>query len=314
LEDQEEGRQLKKVQTVLGEISPEELGFTLPHEHVFHDIYEITLNSHMILCDPEVARFELGIFKEKGGGTIIDQTVHGLNPNPLALREVAEDVGINIVAGTGFYWERFHPTWLADMSETDMVRLMVSDLTQGFAGTDVKAGIIGEIGTNHRAISPAEERVIRACAAAQREVPVPIATHALFTRIGMDQARAFADAGADLDKVVIGHVDTTPDVDYHEELIGFGVWIAYDAIGQLDKQPDEGRADAIVELIRRGHRDRILLSTDVGKRGALRTYGGQGYDHVITGFLPLLRERGLTEADIEVLTVRNPQRLFTFEA
>jgi phosphotriesterase-related protein len=225
---------------------------------------------------------------------------------------VAADVGVNIVAGTGFYWERFHPTWLADMSETEIVRLLVTDLTEGFAGTDVVAGIIGEIGTHHRAISPTEARVIRACAAAQRETHVPIATHALFTRIGMEQARAFADAGADLDKLVIGHVDTTPDVDYHEELVRFGVWIAYDAIGQLDKQSDEQRADAIVELIGRGHRDRILLSTDVGKRGALRAYGGQGYDHVITGFLPLLRERGLSQDDIDAMTIDNPRQLFTF--
>ncbi len=305
---------MKKVQTVLGEISPEEFGFTLPHEHVFHDIYEITMNSQMILSDPEVARRELGIFKEKGGRTIVDQTVHGLNPNPLALRQVAEDVGINIIAGTGFYWDRFHPTWLVNMTEADIVRLLVSDLTVGFAGTDIKAGIIGEIGTNHRTISPAEERVIRACAQAQREVGVPISTHALFTRIGMDQAQAFERAGADLDKLVIGHVDTTPDVDYHEELIRFGVWIAYDSIGQLDKQSDERRADAIVDLIGRGCRDRILLSTDIGKRGALRAYGGQGYDHVITGFLPLLRERGLSREDIDHLTRTNPQRLYTFDA
>jgi phosphotriesterase-related protein len=297
---------------VLGEIAPAELGFTLPHEHVFHDLYDITLNSHMILSDARVARDELGIYLQKGGRTIVDQTVHGLNGDPELLREVAADVGVNIVAGTGFYWERFHPTWLADMSETEIVRLLVTDLTEGFAGTDVVAGIIGEIGTHHRAISPTEARVIRACAAAQRETHVPIATHALFTRIGMEQARAFADAGADLDKLVIGHVDTTPDVDYHEELVRFGVWIAYDAIGQLDKQSDEQRADAIVELIGRGHRDRILLSTDVGKRGALRAYGGQGYDHVITSFLPLLRDRGLSQEDIDAMTIDNPRRLFTF--
>ena len=305
---------MKHVQTVLGEVSPGDLGFVLPHEHVFHDVYEITMNSQMILSDPAVARRELGLFKEKGGTTIVDQTVHGLNPDPEALRSVAADVGINIVTGTGFYWEKFHPDWLAEMTEADIVRLMVSDLTVGFRGTDVKAGIIGEIGTHHRAITPAEERVIRASAQAQREVGVPIATHALFTRIGMDQARAFEKAGADLDKVVIGHVDTTPDVDYHEELIKAGVWIAYDSVGQLDKQPDEQRADAIVELLRRGYRDRILLSSDVGKRGALRAYGGQGYDHVITNFLPLLAERGVTQDVIDHLTRTNPQRLFTFPA
>jgi len=305
---------MKNVQTVLGEVAPADLGFVLPHEHVFHDIYEITMSSHMILSDPAVARYELAIFKEKGGATIVDQTVHGLNPDPEALAAVAEDVGINIIAGTGFYWELFHPPWLADMTESDIVRLLVSDLTVGFAGTDIKAGVIGEIGTHHRMISPAEERVIRACAQAQRDVGVPISTHALFTRIGMEQVRAFERAGADLDKLVIGHVDTTPDVDYHEELVRAGVWIAYDSIGQLDKQSDERRADAIVELISRGHRDRILLSTDIGKRGALRAYGGNGYDHTITNFLPLLVERGVSQEDIDRLTQSNPQRLYTFSS
>lgn len=287
------------------------MGVTLPHEHVFTDLYEITMNSHLILSDPEVARYELGFFKECGGSTIVDQTVHGLGPDPEALREVARDVGINIIAGTGFYWEKFHPPWLRDMTDRDIVAMLVKDLTEGFYGTDVRAGILGEIGTHHRRVSPAEERVIRACAVAQRETGVPISTHALFTRIGMEQVRLFEEAGANLDKLVIGHVDTTPDVDYHLELLRRGVWIAYDAIGQLDKQTDERRADAIVRLIRAGYRDSILLSTDVGKRGAMRSYGGTGYDHVITRFLPLLWERGITEDDTTALTVGNPLRLFS---
>lgn len=303
----------RMIQTVTGDITPDELGFVLPHEHVFHDLYEITLNSHMILSDREVASQELGLYKAAGGTTLVDQTVHGLNPDRQALQGVAEEVGLQIIAGTGFYWERFHPPWLRDMREREIVALLVSDVTKGFAGTDIRAGIIGEIGSHHRGISPAEERVFRACATAQREVQVPIATHALFTRVGMAQARCLEAAGADLDKVVIGHVDTTPDVDYHEELLRFGVWVAYDSIGQLDKQSDEQRADSIMELVDRGWAERILISADVGKRGALRAYGGQGYDHVITNFLPLLRERGADQQLIDTLTRNNPKRLFTVD-
>jgi phosphotriesterase-related protein len=300
------------IQTVTGEIEPDQLGFVLPHEHVFSDAYEITMNSQLILSDGRVAREELGVYRAAGGRTLVDQTVNGLNPEPEALREVARDVGLTIIAGTGFYWEKFYPPWLHDTTERDITALLVRDLTEGFNGTDVRAGIIGEIGTHHRGMTPTERRVYRAAAAAQREVGVPIATHALFTRIGMEQARFLEAAGADLDHVVIGHVDTTPDVDYHDELARTGVWIAYDAIGQLDKQTDEHRADAVVELVARGHARRILLSSDVGKRGALRYYGGQGYDHVIRNFLPLLRARGLGEDVIDLLTRDNPCQLFTF--
>lgn len=303
----------KPIQTVTGAISPDALGFVLPHEHVFHDLYEITMNSHMILSDERVARAELQLFKNAGGTTLVDQTVHGLNPDPERLAAVARDLGLNIIAGTGFYWEKFHPDWLEAMSDRQILDLLVKDLTEGFGTTGIKAGVLGEIGSHHRRISTAEERVFRAVAAAQREVGVPISTHALFTRIGMAQVRLLESAGADLDKVVIGHVDTTPDVDYHEELLRTGVWIAYDAIGQLDKQSDEHRADAIMELVKRGWKDRLLLSTDVGKRGALKSYGGGGYAFVIETFLPLLRARGADAGLIDTLTRHNPRQLFTFD-
>ncbi len=50
---------------------------------------------------------------------------------------------------------------------------------------------------------------------------------------------------------------------------------------------------------------------DVAKRGALRYYGGGGYDYLITEFLPLLYERGADAALIDRLTRDNPQRLFS---
>lgn len=300
------------VNTVLGPVDSTDLGVVLPHEHVFLDAYEITLNSNMILSDDAVATAELRQLKKVGGDTIVDQTVYGLNPQPQALRQVSEASGVQIIAGTGFYWERFHPPWLAEMSETEVIALLVRDLTTGFAGTDIQAGILGEIATHHNEISPAEARVLRACAQAQREVGgVPISTHALFTRIGLDQVRLLENAGADLDKVVIGHVDTTPDIAYHETLLQTGVWIAYDSIGQRDKQTDERRADAICELVARGHADRLLLSADVGKRSALAAYGGRGYEIVITEFLPLLRERGMDDQTIAKLTRDNPHQLFS---
>ncbi|MGZ4416334.1 MAG: phosphotriesterase family protein [Gaiellaceae bacterium] len=299
------------VQTVNGEVSVEELGFVLPHEHVLHDMYELTMNSQLILNDRGLARLELQHYKDAGGVTLVDQTVYGMHPDPEGLAEIARDVGLHVIAGTGFYWEKFHPAWLAGMTDREIVELLLKDLTVGFGETRIRAGIIGEIASHHRGISPAELRVFRAVATVQREVPVPIATHALFTRIGLEQVHVLEAAGADLDKVVIGHADTTPDIDYHEELLRTGVWIAYDCVGQLDKQSDEQRADALMELVRRGWKDRLLLSMDIAKRGALRSYGGGGYDYLIRSFLPLLRDRGAGPDLIAGLTRDNPRELFT---
>jgi phosphotriesterase-related protein len=302
----------RPVQTVLGPIDVDQLGFTLPHEHVLHDMYELTMSSQLILNDRGLACAELRRYRDAGGVTLVDQTVYGMHPDPEGLAAVAREVGLHVVAGTGVYWERFHPPWLAGLSDAELVELLVHDLTEGFGTTGIRAGLLGEIASHHRGISAAEERVFRAVAEAQREVPVPIATHALFTRIGLDQVRLLEAAGADLDKVVIGHADTLPDLDYHEQLLRTGVWIAYDCVGQLDKQSDEGRADALLELVARGWSRRLLISMDVAKRGALHHFGGGGYDHLINAFLPLLRERGADDGLIATLTEHNPRALFTF--
>ena len=302
---------MTKIQTVTGEVDSETLGFVLPHEHVFMDGYDETVNSGMILNDPIVARDELIAYRNAGGKTLVDQTPYGLHPDPVSLRDMSESSGVVIIAGTGVYWERFHPAWLCEMSEEEIAKLFIRDITIGIAGTDVKAGIIGEIATGHRVISPCEERVLRAAAVAQLETGLPLATHALFTEIGLRQVRCLEKAGAQLDRVVIGHVDTMLSLDYHERLLAEGVWIAYDCIGQKDKVRDEDRADAVIELVKRGHGRRLLLSSDIGYRTNLEYFGGNGYSHVIRNFLPMLVDRGLDESSVRMLTVENPRALLT---
>lgn len=299
------------VQTVTGEVAPDRLGLVLPHEHIYLDGFTTALSPDLILDDPRTAREELQRFLDAGGKTIVELTIHGLNPDPIGLRSVSEELGVMIVAGTGLYWERFYPSWVQGMSVADLSRMLVGEIETGIAGTDVKAGIIGEIGSGNRAVSPAEEAVFRAAAAAQRETGVPISTHAPFGRVGRLQVQVLEDAGADLSRVVIGHVDTVHDVDYHEELVRRGVWIAYDTIGRLDSGTDDQRADAVVEMVHRGHADRILISSDTCRRSHLHAYGGHGYDHVITSFLPRLERRGLDQKTLDLLTRENPRRLLS---
>jgi phosphotriesterase-related protein len=54
---------------------------------------------------------------------------------------------------------------------------MISDITRGIAGTDVRAGIIGEIGVSPLKIHPDEAKVLRAAAKAHKETGLPIAVH-----------------------------------------------------------------------------------------------------------------------------------------
>lgn len=298
------------VMTVTGEVDVKSLGYVQAHEHIFLDGYEVSLIVDLMLDDPEVAVQELQLFQAVGGRTILEMTPHGLNPDPEGLARVARETGLNIIASTGIYWERFHPAWVKERSTMQLVDLFLKELTEGIAGTNVRAGIIAEIGSNHRQVSPIEERVFRAAARAHRESGVPIYTHAPFGWVGLQQVEILRSEGVSMDRVVIGHVDTVSQFEYARRLAPTGVYMGFDTVGRKDCGGDEMRADRILELVRMGYGDRIVLASDVCRRGHLRQNGGMGYDHVIRHFLPLLRSRGVSEEQIDQFMVENPARLW----
>jgi phosphotriesterase-related protein len=299
------------IQTVTGPIAPSELGVTLVHEHVFIDMYEPSLNSAGVLLDEAIAADELARYRAAGGVTIVDQTTLGLHPDLPALRRASLATGVRIVAGTGVYWHRFRPAWVEALTEGELADRFITELTEGVGDDGVRAGIIGEVASGHRAIDDVEARAFRAAARASARTGVAVATHAIFTRIGLAQLDLLESAGADPARVVIGHADTCSDSGYHDAILERGAWLAFDTIGQTDKTDDAWRADRLAELVDAGHLDRLLISSDVCKRPALVAYGGGGYAAVLEGFLPLLRERGLGDAEIERLLVRNPAAMLS---
>lgn len=301
---------MRLVQTVTGPLAIDQLGVTLVHEHLIVDMYEPSLNALGVLLDEGAAAEELALFGEAGGRTVVDQTTVGLNPDFEALRRISEASGVRIVAGTGAYWRRFRPAWVEAMSEAELADLFIRELTEGRGPERIRAGIIGEIATGHRDIDDVEARVFRAAAAAQRATGAPIATHALFTPIGLDQLDVLEGAGADPGAVLIGHSDTCPDERYHLAVLQRGAWLGFDTVGQLDKTSDDWRADRIAAIAELGYLGRILVSSDVCKRPALVRNGGGGYGHVLRDFVPRLAARGFGDSEIRQLLVDNPRRLF----
>jgi phosphotriesterase-related protein len=299
------------IQSVTGAVAPTDLGVTLVHEHVFIDMYEASLNSAGVLLDEAIAADELARYRTAGGVTIVDQTTLGLHPDLPALRRASLASGVRIVAGTGLYWHKFRPAWVEALSESELADRFVSDLIEGVGEEGIRAGIIGEVASGHREIDPIEERAFRAAARASARTGVAVATHAIFTSIGLAQLDLLEDAGADPARVVIGHADTCPDPAYHVAILGRGAWLAFDTIGQSDKTSDAWRADRLAELAHAGHLDRVLISSDVCKRPALAAYGGGGYGYVLDVFLPMLRDRGFGDAEIDRLLVENPAAMLS---
>ncbi|MFI6182683.1 phosphotriesterase [Nonomuraea sp. NPDC051191] len=266
----------------------------------------------LLLGDAGLAAAELAAFREAGGGTVVDLTADGLGRDPAGLRRLAEATGLTVVMGCG----RHHPARTGlptggDAAE-QLTEELLHDLTEGVDG--VRAGVIGELAALDPGV-PAERALLVAAARASA------ATGAAVSLARDDdpavQQRVLdllAEEGADLARVAVGHCDAlSPRPDELEPLLERGVFVQFDQLGRLPTalsvSDDQDVAAAVLELARRGHAGRLLLSHDVRAKSQLLAYGGGGYAFVLRQFVPYLRMLGADDELIETVTVRNPRRL-----
>jgi predicted metal-dependent phosphotriesterase family hydrolase len=308
-----------RVQTVRGPIDPADLGVTLPHEHTAISLWHIAnrWDYWELRRDEPIITDELGRFAAAGGSAVVDLTLPGVGRDPAWLVGLAEATGLHVVMGTGWYREAYYPAeaLIDRRSVDDLADEMVREATDGVAGSGVRAGIIGEIGTDKPWLSAQEERVHRAAARASRRTGLAITTHAVQSRVGLDQLTVFESEGADLTRVVIGHADSYPDAAYHRAIVERGASVEFDFLGMaftpLERHGEGRIVESICDLLAAGHVERILLSQDVCHDSQLSRYGGNGYTYLAESFLPRLREAGVSDDDIRTITVDNPRRLLT---
>jgi phosphotriesterase-related protein len=307
------------VMTVLGPVEPSSLGFTLPHEHTQIALWQIQnrWDYWELTADEPVIAEELRLYRAAGGTALADLTLPGVGRDPRWLRRMAEASGLHIVMGGGWYRTAYYPPEaMIERRSTDaLAEELVADATVGVGDTGIRTGILGEIGTDKPWVTPAEERVFRAVARASRRTGLGIITHAVMSDVGAAQMTIFEQEGVDPGRVVIGHADSYPILDHYLSLIARGAAIEFDFLGMSFtpmEEHGEGRViELLLELLHRGHADRVLLSQDVCHNSQLRHYEGNGYTYLQTTFLPRLRAAGVSDGEIEQLTVHNPRRILT---
>ena len=306
------------IQTVRGPIRPEDLGVCLPHEHLLLNLEWIDARFSLdgILNDEELVLEELKAVPAAGGQSIIDPTGTGLRPDPEGVRRLSEAAGVHVVMGCGWYRQPYYPAEaLIDRTSTQaLAERLLNEIEHGLCGTDVRPGIIGEIGSNKEFVSAQEERVFRAAGRAAVRSNLAVTTHSPASPVGLEHLALLRDEGVDPARVAIGHADSYPVIDYHRALLKQGAYVEFDNLGY----PLPGVAalesrlvPIIVRLIRQGWAHRILLSQDICHRSHFKAYGGNGYDYVLTTFLRTLRSAGVDEEALQTIIVDNPRRLLT---
>jgi len=301
-----------RVHTVQGEIEPSALGRTLMHEHIFCDLYRVTGRLNELLNDEALAVEELAALRKAGGTALVEVTTPDMGRDPEALCRVAEKTELHIIMGTGWYRQPFYPPDIDRLLTNELADRIISELTDGVAGTGIRPGVIGEIGIHLDYATAQEERVLRAAARAQKATGAPLTTHASMYPVGLQQLEVLKDEGVDMSRVIIGHCDTCLDQSYHVAILESGAYVQFDTVGRNHMNPDSRRASAFAELVRLGWKHKLLLSSDRCHRSDLRAFGGLGYGYVFTGFFDLLRARGVDDETLDAITIENPRRVLAW--
>lgn len=343
-----------KVQTVLGAIDGAAVGPATCHEHLLWDmsvyfkdpasaseraaahepvsldnLYWVRANpnknvDNMLQMDEALAIKEALHFKRAGGGTIVELSQDGLSRNPLGLLRIAQATDLNIVMGSGYYIGESHPSTMDELTADDIADSLVREITEGVGDTQIRPGIIGEIGCS-TPFTPNEEKVLRGCALAQQETGAAMNVH---PSIGdeelLQNIRVLKEAGADLSHVAVSHIDgfgfSKATI---RRVLDEGCYAEHDGFGQalyhfpyMDRMAntisDMQRICDIVELIKEGYVRQILIAQDLCFKCCLAAYGGYGYGHILTNLPPAMRYQGMTEEDIHTLLVDNPRRFLEF--
>lgn len=337
------------IQTVTGPVKKEDMGLTLPHEHLFNDLSTVVDEpfydfSHVLVdkkvtadiqwglkhdpyccCDNmdtkpiEDVIYEVNNFKELGGRTLVDATgSKAIGRDVRQLREVSIKTGINVVASSGLYIEKFEGDRLVNDIEA-MAKIIDDELNIGIDGTDIRAGMIGEIGVSPY-FTDGEKNSLRAASLAQ------IANDHVSMNIHMPgwQRRGdevldilIKEMGVNPAKISLAHSDPSgKDFDYQRRMLDRGVWLEFDMIGLDISFPKEGIAptvtetvDAVFKLIEMGYEKQIVLSHDVFLKQMWAKNGGNGWGFVPNVFLSLLSKRGVDKRIIDRLCIDNPANL-----
>jgi predicted metal-dependent phosphotriesterase family hydrolase len=302
------------IDTVLGAIKTEDLGFTYIHEHILTlpPLWRIREDPDYVLDSRERIVTELQAFRNAGGKTLVDATAIDYGRDVTGVMAVAKQVDVNLLMITGFNRGDYHPEMVADKSIAQLEELFLKDIDEGINGTAVKAGIV-KLGTSYNLIRPEEEKITRTVGRVQKKKGIPVMTHTTMGTMALEQLELLEAEGADLTKVAISHVDQNLDFKLHREIVRRGAYALYDGPSKIKYGPDSARIEMLTKLIDAGYEKNIMISGDMGRRSYLKAYGGgPGFEFLLKKFVPRLNEEGWDPPLIDRIFITNPANYLTY--
>lgn len=292
-----------------GKVAVIKEGYTLMHEHITIDLSGVKkdLDCRLDCFDETVKEFQQ--LYEYGVRNILDVTNIGMGRDVDYIRRVEEASGIHIILSTGFYKEPFLPEFVHTQTPEELAGLVESEILEGIGDTGLHASVIGEFGTSKDQMTPMEEKVFAAMSMAASRTGVPVTTHTTLGTYGAQQAEYLISHGIAPEKIIIGHMDLSKDIEKILQVLDMGVNVGFDTVGKLAYCPDTFRVEALHEIAKRGRLSQVVLSMDITRKSHLKSGGGIGYVYLFEKFLPMLWESGFSKEQTDMLLIHNPKRI-----
>ncbi|WP_017975425.1 aryldialkylphosphatase [Actinopolyspora halophila] len=315
----------RTVNTVLGPVPADDLGMVAVHEALLSVVpgaehaFDVTMDRAEIF---EVLARKLTDFREHGGKTIVDSTgmFHGRD---VKLHEaLSRSTGVHIVASTGMGPEEMlggyfltpqtdPPTpWPAER----FAELFTAEVAEGMVVPRVQrraaAGLV-VTAAGREGMTATEESLFRGTA--RTALNTGVAASVRYGSDAVGELDMVLDEKLPVDRVVVGGLDREDAVAAGAafEVARRGAFVALDHVGLHDEfhVSDRERAELVVELVKAGFGDRVLLSSNA--IGVAKGLSGHElpYSYVSATFVPLAKSLGLGEEDARRVLVDNPRHL-----
>jgi predicted metal-dependent phosphotriesterase family hydrolase len=310
--------------SILGDIPSEQMGITYSHEHiVIEESFPTLGNADFLLNDVDKITSELKGLKALGCSTMVDTMPANAGRNVIKSAGISKQTSINIIIPTGIHLEIYYPPshWRYSYTEDQLTSLFIGDIVTGIdkydyngpitERTPYKAGLI-KLATGDGPFTQHQEKIFHAVVNAHRETGAPILTHTNNGNKAIEQAELFEKLGADLNHIVLSHVDRNKDLGYHHALMQTGVSVEYDSAFRW-KKDDENWTYTLLEKLLPLYPNQITAGMDAARNTYWRSYGGKpGLDYLLTTFVEELDKRGL-KPYFNDLFINNPGRIFSFK-
>ncbi|MFB7509954.1 phosphotriesterase family protein [Streptomyces broussonetiae] len=300
---------MSRVRTVLGDVAPGELGVCDAHDHLFLSSPKFRGQE---LEDAAAARAELMAFRAAGGAAVVQWTPYGMGRRAADLPVLSRATGVTLVCATGLHQAVHYAPELLDALHGRLAEVFVSELTDGIGTTGVRAGLIKVAGGFH-AVDAHARWTMTAAAEAHHATGAPIAVHLELGTGALDVLDLLCgELGVPGDRVILGHLNRSPDPVTQREAAGAGCWLAFDGPSRAQHATDWRMPQAVRDLAEAGFGDRLLLGGDTVLAGARSVDGGPGMPYLLRRVRPrLVAELGAELVD-RILS-EHPGRAFGAE-